>query len=271
VTKAFDEIGRIESLFTAHEEGSPVWTINHSPASTIEVEPEIYRMIVTSESLWKLTGGSFDAGLEKLIHAWGFDGEEPHLPSDVEIREALENSGFDKLQLLDGLKIHREADVGFDFGAVAKGYAVDRAVDVLRKAGVREALVNAGGEVKGIGNGWVIGIQHPRNPGELVGRMKLNGLSVATSGDYQKYFESNGIRYHSIMNPFNGYPARGIRSVTVIHPECATADGIATAVFVMGKDKGMKLVEELEPAEAMIIDDSGGVTLSSGFRKFLLK
>jgi thiamine biosynthesis lipoprotein len=271
IRKAFEEIRRIDALFTTYGEGSPVWKINHSMDPTIEVDPEIYQLILLCDSLWRSSGGNFDASLQALIHAWGFDGGKPHLPSDGEIREALGRSGFGNIELLDGRRIHRKVNVGFDFGAIAKGYAVDKAVETLKGSGIGNALVNAGGEIKGIGNDWVIGIQHPRRSGEIIGRLKLNGMAVATSGDYQQYFEKNAVRYHHVLNPFNGYPARGIQSVTVIHQKDAFADGLATAVFVMGKDQGMKLVEGLKHTEAMIIDGKGETIVSSGFGKFLLK
>ncbi|MEJ5263430.1 MAG: FAD:protein FMN transferase, partial [Ignavibacterium sp.] len=113
------------------------------------------------------------------------------------------------------------------------------------------------------------GIQHPRDEREIIAAIKLNNNTVATSGDYEQYFEQDGIRYHHIIDPKTGYPARGLQSVTVINQSNAFADALATAVFVMGKEKGMKLIESLDNTEAMIIDDEGKVFYSSGFEKFL--
>ncbi len=150
-----------------------------------------------------------------------------------------------------------------------KEKAVQKAIEVLKKSGITEALVNAGGEISVIGSDWKVGIQHPRDEREIIAAVKLKDITVATSGDYEQYFEQDGIRYHHIIDPKTGYPARGLQSVTVINQSNTFADALATAVFVMGNEKGMKLIESLDNTEAMIIDDKGKIFYSSGFKKFL--
>jgi FAD:protein FMN transferase len=270
VTKAFAEIKRIDDLFTTYNEDSPVWQFNHSSDSIIDVDDEIYRLMVLCDSLYRLSSGSFDVAIESLIQAWGFDIKTPAVPADEELKTALNQSGWENIQLLDGKKVYRNGKVGLNFGAIAKGYAVDKAVEILHKAGITEAFVNAGGEIKTLGNDWVAGVQQPRNFKEIVKKIKINDISVATSGDYENYFEKDGVRYHHILDPKTGYPAKGIQSVTVIHKENVFADGLATTVFVMGKTKGLELIESLKDTEAMIIDDEGKIFYSSGFEKFLV-
>ena len=169
------------------------------------------------------------------------------------------------------IRLIKQKKVGLNFGAIAKGYAVDRAIDVLKTLGIKEALVNAGGEISVIGNDWIVGIQHPREINSIIKKIKLDGFTVATSGDYEQYFEVDGNRYHHILDPKTGYPSKGLQSVTIINKSNAIADALATAVFVMGKENGIKLIESLDDTEAMIIDDEGKIFYSSGFEKFLVK
>jgi len=270
ITKAFTEIKRIDDLFTTYNEDSPVWQLNHSNDSIIAVNEEIYNLMVLCDSVWKMSDGCFDVALEPLIQSWGFDSKSPGVPNELEIKSALLESNWNKIKLINDGNVFRSAKAGLNFGAIAKGYAVDKAVDVLKNSGIQSALVNAGGEIKAIGTDWVIGVQHPREVNEIIRRIKLNGMSVATSGDYENYFEKDNVRYHHILDPKTGYPSKGIQSVTVIHKDNAFADGLATAVFVMGKEKGIELIESLHETEAMIIDDEGKIFYSSGFEKFLI-
>ena len=270
ITKAFAEIKRIDDLFTTYNEDSLVWQLNNSNDSIITVDEEIYNLMVLCDSVWKMSDGCFDVALEPLIQSWGFDSKSPEVPNELEIKLALFESNQNKIKLLNDGNVFRSVKTGLNFGAIAKGYAVDKAIGVLIKSGITEAFVNAGGEIKTLGNDWIAGIQHPRETKEIINKIKLNDISAATSGDYENYFEKDGVRYHHILDPKTGYPAGGIQSVTVIHKNNAFADGLATAVFVMGTEKGLELIESLNDTEAMIIDDEGKIFYSSGFEKFLI-
>jgi len=271
ITKAFTEVKRIDNIFTTYNEESPVWKINNSADTIINIDSEIYNLIVLCDSITKLSNGSFDVGLDNLTKAWGFYSDNPHLPSKEAVDSALLFSGWEKIKLLDENTIEKKKQVGLNFGAIAKGYAVDRAIDVLKTLGIKEALVNAGGEISVIGNDWIVGIQHPREINSIIKKIKLDGFTVATSGDYEQYFEVDGNRYHHILDPKTGYPSTGLQSVTIINKSNAIADALATAVFVMGKENGIKLIESLDDTEAMIIDSEGKIFYSSGFEKFLVK
>ncbi|MFO7446421.1 MAG: FAD:protein FMN transferase, partial [Ignavibacteriaceae bacterium] len=238
ISKAFDEIKRIDKLFTVLDQGT-VWELNQEKDSVIIVDDEIYNMAVLCDSLYKLSSGNFDAAIGTLINLWGFDKKTSGLPSDSDIKKALLKSGWKNVKLSGKNGLLRTADVRFNFSAAAKGYAVDRAIDVLKNAGIEEALVNAGGEIKAAGGNWIIGVQHPDKATEIIKKIKLEDISVATSGDYENYFEKDGIRYHHLLNPKTGYPAKEVRSVTVIHKNNAFADAMATAVFVLGREKGI--------------------------------
>lgn len=271
ITKAFTEIKRIDDLFTTYNEASSVWKINNSADTINNIESEIYNLIVLCDSITKLSNGSFDVSLDNLTKVWGFYTDDPRLPTKAEIDSALLNSGWQKIILLGKNKIIKKGKVGLNFGAVAKGYAVDKAIDVLKNSGIIQALVNAGGEISVIGYDWVVGVQHPREINSITKKIKLNGYTVATSGDYEQYFEVDEKRFHHILDPKAGYPSKGLQSVTIIHKSNILADALATAVFVMGKENGMKLIETLDDTEAMIIDDKGKIFYSSGFEKFLVK
>lgn len=271
ISKAFAEVKRIDDLFTTFNEQSPVLRVNSSADTLIEVNPEIYNLIVLCDSITKLSGGSFDVSLDNLTKAWGFYTENPHLPSKGAVDSALLFSGWEKIKLLGENKIEKKKNIALNFGAIAKGYAVDKAIDVLKKFGIKEALVNAGGEISVLGNNWIVGIQHPREINSIIKKIKLDGYTVATSGDYEQYFEVGGVRYHHILDPKTGYPSKGLQSVTIINKSNAFADGLATAVFVTGKEKGMRLTKSISDTETMIIDSEGKIFYTSGFEKFLVK
>jgi thiamine biosynthesis lipoprotein len=270
ISKAFAEMRRIDDLFTTFNDQSPVSQINNSADTIITVEPEIFNLIVLCDSITKLSDGCFDVSLNNITKAWGFYTDDPKLPEKAVIDSALIHSGWTNIRLLDDNKIIKHKNAGLNFGAIAKGYAVDRAINVFKKLGLKEALVNAGGEVSVIGNNWAVGIQHSREINSIIKKIKLNEYTVATSGDYEQYFEVDGVRYHHILNPQTGYPSTGLQSVTIINKSNAFADALATAVFVMGKVKGMKLIESLDDTEVMMIDDEGKIYYSAGFEKFIV-
>jgi len=270
IEKAFNEIKRIDELFSTYNEDSPIWKLNHNKDTLITVDPEIFSLMALCDSIYNLSYGSFDVSLNKLITTWGFDSDDPFMPDDDKLSSALLNSGWNNINLLEKNSFKRSTGTELNFGAIAKGYAVDKAVNVLIKLGINSALVNAGGEIKTIGDDWVIGIQHPENKNLIIEKVKPCGMSVATSGDYEKYFELNGKRYHHILNPKTGYPADSLISVTVLNKSCTIADALATAVFVLGQSKGLRLIESLPETEVMIIDNQMNKIYSSGFEKFNL-
>ena len=150
--------------------------------------------------------------------------------------------------------------MAINLGGVAKGYALDRAIKVLKERKVKEALINAGGDIKIMGKrDWKIGLQHPRKEDEVLAVIKLKDQAIATSGDYQRYFIKKGKRYHHIINPETGYPANKCMSVTIIGPNAIQTDILATGVFILGPEKGMELIEILENVEGIIVDVQGKI------------
>ena len=271
IAKAFSEIKRIDDLFSSYNKESIIWKLNHGVIEGHNLPGELFDLITLSDSIWKISGGAFDVSLGNLIELWGFGSEKISIPGKEKLSENLSASGWQNVQIKNDKSIVVLQNTKLDFGAVAKGYAVDKAVQMLEQSKVPAALVNAGGEVKGFGSDWVVGIQHPRKKNEILEKIKLHGMSVATSGDYEQYFEANGKRYHHILNPKTGMPANECQSVTVISKENKIADALATAVFVLGPKKGMELVNKIDDIEAMIIDSNGETLYSNDFNKFLLR
>ena len=268
IDAAFAEVRRIDTLFSTYAEGGPVWQLNHSRDTLIEVPDEVFALMLRCDSLTRASGGAFDIAIEPLILEWGFKEEEPAVPSAEELSTALQHSGWKHVRLERPNRVRKSPNAMINFGAIAKGYAVDRAVSVLEREGVAEGMVNAGGEVRTTAGSWSIGIQHPRAPSELVAVIDPRGHAVATSGDYEQYFEQDGERYHHILNPATGLPARACMSVTVLAENDVTADALATAVFVMGPRKGMDFLQQYPDIEGLIIDDSGKEHTTPGFETY---
>jgi FAD:protein FMN transferase len=231
-------------------------------------EPVINDLLTACDTYWKLSNGAFDCSVGALIDAWGFTTSAPAIPSPDTLAQALAGSGWQSMKRLPDGAWEASLPVGLAFGAVGKGYAVDKAIAVLVEHGVQDGLVNAGGDVRTLGQGWTVGIQNPRSGGLLPGKIRLHNAAAATSGDYEQFFIENGRRYHHILDPRSGFPPNELQSVTVIAPTCMEADALSTAVFVLGKEAGVSLIETLPGIEVFIVDAAGLQTASTGLQKY---
>jgi len=262
VQAAFAEVARVDSLFS--------WRLP-PPVQLAPAARTAERLAVLDLGLAALreSGGAFDPRVRPLVDLWGFDGDAPRIPAPTSLAAEVE-----RLRGLgtpaDAAELESRPEL-LHFGAWAKGYAVDRAVAVLRERRQSAALVNAGGEVRGYGRRWTVGIQHPRLPGALMARLRPGERAVATSGDYQQFFEQDGVRYHHLLDPHDGQPARRCQSVTVLAESCARADALATAVFVLGPERGLALVERLPGVECLIVDAAGERHDSPGLAAYLIE
>lgn len=260
VSAAFEEMARIENLMSPHIAGSDLDRIARSE-QPVEVAEETAEVIALGLQVAKESGGAFDMALGHLKELWAIESEHPRIPTQEEIAKALKGIGPEDLSLEGRRVIRAEPHLNLDLGAIAKGYAVDRAVEVLRRAGIASAAINAGGDLRMIGtkqnNPWRIGIQHPRDSRGLLATLEVSDTSVVTSGDYERFFEKDGHRYHHIFDPRTGYPSLLCQSVTVVTPSAALADALATAVFVLGPEKGLTLVEKFPEVEALVVGADG--------------
>ncbi len=269
VEKAFEEIVRIDNLCSTYKKDNQVARINKDDADTVYIDPELLKLLKRAYLISKMTAGAFSPALGKLIKIWGFESGNPAVPAEKEIREALNNSGDELFIFEEPGTVVKKRNISINLSAIAKGYAVDRAFEVMKAEGISQFLINAGGEIRVSGSDWTLGIQHPREKGEILEKIKIENISVATSGDYEQYFEKDGVKYHHILDPSTGYPARGVMSVTVITKDVETADALATGIFVMGAENGLKLAEEKRNFEVMIVDSAGKIHMSDGFKKFI--
>ena len=257
---AFKRIKEIEDKFNAYDESSEVSRINKSE-KTQNVDSEVYNLIKKSLEFSYATEGAFDITLKPLSDLWRIGTENERVPSESEIEAAILRCGSSFVSLSDddmSVTFLKE-DMSFDLGAVAKGYAAEEAVRVLKENGVKNAYLDLGGNVAVIGKkplglfenifnlkkerDFVIGIQHPtKSRGEIIDTVTGNDNYIVTSGAYERCFYENGIRYHHILDSETGYPAESeFDSVTVISKDGTAADMISTALFVMGKD-GLELI-----------------------------
>lgn len=232
---------------------------------------------VAAQKLCRNSGGRFDPGVGQLVQLWGFD-DEDHFrdspPAQAEIDAALaQRSSLCEAELgADSLQVPR-AHARFDFGASAKGRAVDEAIDLLRRLGIHNAIVNAGGDIKVIGQrpdrAWRIGIRHPRpDQGQIMfASLEVgDGEAIFTSGDYERYFIHDGQRYHHILDPRSGYPTRTSQSATVIHNSAELADAAATALFVAGAKDAAAVMQAMGIETWLLIDATGTQHASASMR-----
>lgn len=268
VARAFAEMRRIEALMSPHLKQSDLWKLNHSTAPQV-VSPDTAAVLALGQRIAIASGGAFDMTLGRVKDLWDIEGEHPRIPTTAEQTAALRGIGPHALKI-DGDRVTKD-DPGLqvDLGGIAKGYAIDRAIAVLRDGGVKRASVNAGGDIRLLGDRggrpWRIGIQHPRDPGKLLATLELSHTSVVTSGDYERYFEKDGIRYHHLFDPATGRPARRCQSATVVTADATSADALATAAFVLGPKAGMALLQR-EGAEGVLVDSAGKVSVSPGLK-----
>lgn len=264
IDAAFSEIERIEKITSSFIEGNELARLNETGSSG---NFELVNIMDKSLYFSRMTDGAFDITVSPLIKLWGFKTEEHKVPSDDEIKETLKIVGYHRITLdYKNEKVYLNKSK-VDLGGIAKGYAIDNAIKILKINGIKKGLVNAGGDIRFIGNKtWRIGIQHPRLRSKLVKKLKLKNRAIVTSGDYERYFVENDKRYHHIINPATGYPVAECVSVTVIAGDALSADALATGLFVLGVDRSISLIESLKGTEVIIIDSEGNIFTSEGIK-----
>jgi FAD:protein FMN transferase len=269
---AFGEMARLENILDRFIATSEVAAINRAAGtSPVTVSAETFDVIRKSLQVGEQTAGAFDITIAPLMRLWNFGSENVSIPDEEELAEARKLVNFLKVQLnaADSSVFLTDTGAELDLGGIAKGYIVDRAVDILIAQGITSASIDGGGDIRVIGskpggNPWRIGVRHPRDRREIIAIVNLHNQAIVTSGDYERFFVVDDVRYHHILDPATGMPARGIISVTVIAPDAFTADAWSTALFVLGLEAGMKLIEELPEIEAILITDDEEVHISSG-------
>ena len=265
VEAAHDEIERVEKLLWDEGEGSEIRALNNA-VSEMSVSSEVFNFLGRVVRYSELSGGSFDASVKPVLDLYGFGSRNPAPPDEARLSDMLGLVGHHQFDMSATRRISkRSASAAFAVGGVAKGYAVDRAVAVLKNHGITDAVVNAGGDAYCLGsNGnrpWRIGVRHPDDASRLIAVIEIRDAAVATSGDYERFFEFGGRRYHHILDPQTGRPASGTRSATVVASTAEAADAFATAAFVLGSGDAVRLAEDLDQVHVFLVDSA--LTLSS--------
>lgn len=256
---------------------SPLTEINSKIAAgqPATVDALTRDLIKKSQILASASDNLFNPTIGKLIEVWGFhtdDRPDVPPPAQDQIDALLANAPAMADLHIDGDHVtSTNRHVQLDFGGIAKGYAVDLAVDKIRKLGVRNAIVDAGGDLRAIGSHgdrpWRIGIRNPRGPGVIASLEARGDESIFTSGDYERYFIYKGKRYHHIIDPRTGYPSTGATSATVIHSDAATADAAATALIVAGPKKWRAVAKSMGLKYVMLVDSKGTVYMTPAMAK----
>jgi thiamine biosynthesis lipoprotein len=272
---AIDEIKRIEGLMTTWHD-SEVTRINAAAGkSAVKVSDETFNVIKDAVHTSDISEGTFDITFHTLHGLWKFDEDlDPHPPNDAAVKARLPFVGYKHIKLDDANKtvMIDKPQTQIGLGGIAKGYAVDMAVKVLEHAGLTSFFVQAGGDLfargkKADGGEWQAGIRDPRGPeNAYFARLPLSDHAFSTAGDYERAYVVKGKRYHHIIDPRTGYPATASRSVTIWAPNAYLADEIDDAVFILGPEKGMKLVESLDGVGAVIVDARNNVHISQRLR-----
>ncbi len=267
---ALDRMGEAERILDPRVPGGPSSLLRRG--ETALLPPEMAATLRTALAVAEASGGAFDPTVGEILSLWGWDVERPVLPAEEAVRAALPRVGHRRLRLAGDTAVPA-GPVFLDLGGVGEGAAVDEGVRVLEERGVDAGVVDSAGDLRAFGRKpdgkpWRIGVAHPDRPQELLGVVTLQaGAAVMTSGDYQAFFLRDGVRYHHIIDPATGFPARGLRSVTIIGPGGAVADALATAVFVLGVEKGTALVGRFPGYEAVLVREGGEVVLTPGLEE----
>jgi thiamine biosynthesis lipoprotein len=274
IEEALSRAREVHGRMSPWDPDSAVSRVNAAAgAEAVVVDEWTFRVLEESLEVSRLTGGAFDPSWAALQGLWDFRAERPTVPpaSDVARRLPLVDHRLVRLDpAARSVRLAREG-MRIDLGGAAKGFALDRMAAALRHLGIGDFICYAGGDLLVAGRHgerpWRLGIQDPRERGALVARYETDRpVAVVTSGDYERYFELDATRYHHILDPATGMPARGVMSVTLFAPTGLRADALSTGVFVLGRREGLSLVEALEDVEAVVIDAQGRIHVSSGMR-----
>ncbi len=269
VDEVMREYRRIDDAMSTYKPNSEISLVNARAAeSPVAISDELFGLVERSLELSQASGGAFDITYDSVGYLYDFRARQR--PTDAQIEERLGAVDYRHV-VLDRERrtiFFTTAGVRINLGGIAKGWVVERAAAMLRERGVQHALLNAGGDTRVLGDRrgepWIVGIRHPRVADEVVTRLPLIDEAISTSGDYERYFEENGRRYHHILNPATGRPTEGILTVTVIGPDGTLTDGLDTAIFVLGAEKGLELIERYPGYETIIVDAAGKVSYSQG-------
>ncbi len=267
IKQTIQEMQRVDQVMSPFKETSEISRINRLAAKApLKTSKEMIHLVAKSLYYSKLTKGAFDITFSSL--GFLYDYRQHTKPTEQQKQTLVHYIDYRSIILdtTDSTIYFKHPQIKIDFGGIAKGYAVDRCIEILKAHGIKNAFVNAGGDSRVIGrkNGrlWYVGVRHPRDPNKLIVNIPLEDLSISTSGDYERYFTENGIRYHHIIDPTTGDSARLSQSVTILADYSIDADALSTSIFILGAKKGLALINRIPTVSAIIVDKEGKLSYS---------
>lgn len=272
---AIQEIKRIESLLTTYDESSQTNLINQAAGEkAVKVDKEVFNLIQRANKISQLTDGAFDLSYGSIDKKfWNFDVKMTELPDAKTAKENVKLINFKNILLNEKelTVMLKEKGMRIGFGGIGKGYAADKAKQILQKEGVESGIVNASGDLTTWGyqsnnKAWTVGIANPDQKNTPFSYLNITNMAMATSGNYEKYIMIEGEKYSHTINPKTGFPIKGIKSVTVISPNAEICDAMATPISVMGIKAGLNLINQLHQVECIIIDDHNKIYCSNNIR-----
>ena len=263
------EMNRIDAAMSTYKPDSELSRLNARAAQRpVVVSAELFGLLTTSMEYSRLTGGAFDVTYASVGFMYDFRARQR--PTEQQIKKALPEVNYKHVRLNPARRSvrYQRAGMRIDLGGIAKGYAVDRGIEILKQRGIQHALVSAGGDSRIMGDRfgkpWVIGIRHPDRKDEFVTRLPLVDTAISTSGDYERYFDEGGVRYHHIIDPRTGHSASLVRSATVLADTAIRTDGLSKTAFVLGADAAIKIYEALGDIDAVLVTPDGVVHYTRG-------
>ena len=269
IDAVMDEMRHIDETMSVYKPTSEVSKVNALAATQpVKISPELFKLLTTALEYSRITEGAFDITYASVGYMYDF--RERKRPTEQQIQSALPAVNYQHVLLDAATSTVRFSQPGvrIDLGGIAKGYSVDCGIEILRERGFTHALVNAGGDSRVLGDRfgkpWIIGIRHPDHPDQVITRVPLTDSAFSTSGDYERYFDEDGVRYHHIIDPHTGHSASKVRSATIIAPTATRTDGLSKTAFVLGPDEAMKIYNRLDDVDAILVTPDGRTLYSKG-------
>jgi thiamine biosynthesis lipoprotein len=265
------ELRRIDDLMSHYKPESQLSQINaHGNEGPVQVDKELFDLIKLSTYYSQITEGAFDITYASVGYLYDY---RRHIhPTEEQIKQALPAVNWRNLIFDEEHHSIRYGHPGMriDLGGIGKGYAVDRGVEILKARGITHAVVTAGGDSRIIGDhmgrAWLVAIRHPDNPKKVVTRIPVSDTAMSTSGDYERYFDEDGVRYHHIIDPHTGHSASKVRSATILAPTATQTDGMSKTAFVLGAEKALEIINRMPEYDAVFVLPDGRVLYSNGLR-----
>lgn len=279
INKAIDEMVRIENLISDWKPTSQVSQINQNAGiKPIKVDQEVIDLTKRAIYFSEMTNGAFDISFATMDRIWKFDGSMEKIPTKEEIEKAIEKIGYQNIILdeANSTIFLKKVGMKIGFGSTGKGYAADKARELMINLNIKAGIIDASGDMTSWGtqpnkNPWRIGITNPFNRHQMADILSLQNAAVTTSGDYEKFVMIDGVRYSHIINPKTGMPSTGLTGVTVIGPHAEMCNGFSTSMMVLGRKKGLKLINQQKNYAALLITDEGKIIHSKNYRKIRSK